>query len=613
MHTEQANPYLASEDSYFWPRLPQVERRQWWLCASATLVTLLLAAGMASFSLFFGPTANHFLLKLHQYAPGLVAIVFLFDAYVIYRQLRIQQVRRQKSDREEVFRLIAENAEDLITVIDKNGNRLYNSPGHKKALGYVHSELQGSPVIEQIHSDDHAMILEARKKAFTTGSSVRIEYRFRRKDGEWRILESTGTPVFGSEGKAEKLIIVSRDITERKQTEERLREREEQLRQAQKMEAVGRLSGGIAHDFNNLLGVIIGYSDEIESRLPHGDPLRKSAEQIQKAAQRAAALTHQLLAFSRQQVLLPKALDMNVLVSDMGNMLRRMIGSHIELTTRLGSNLGCVKCDQSQFEQVLVNLVVNARDAMPDGGKLSIETAEVLLDEAQARNLPFLQPGPHVQLIVSDTGIGMDMETQAHIFEPFFTTKQRGKGTGLGLATVYGVVKQSGGIVGVQSEPGKGSTFTIYLPQVEAEPEVPAPDLAMNGFSTGTETILVVEDEETLLELTSDFLKKSGYRVLTARDGMTAVQIARSFEGPIHLLLTDVMMPKLNGPALARHITDLRPETQILFMTGHTEPDGSLHGSVPKDSEFLQKPFHRDTLIRKVRHTLDLAGQQVPA
>jgi len=543
----------------------------------------------------------------------LVGLVILFDLYTFYQQLQIHRVRRQLSDREEIFRLITENAEDLITVIDKNGKRLYNSPGHKKALGYVHSDLQGSPVIDQIHPDDHAMILEARKKAFATGTSVRIEYRFRRKDGEWRVLESTGAPVYGTGNKADKLIVVSRDITERKQTEERLREREEQLRQAQKMEAVGRLSGGIAHDFNNLLGVIIGYSEEIESRAPYGDPLRKSAEQIQKAGQRAAALTHQLLAFSRQQVLQPKVLDMNILVSDMGNMLRRMIGSHIELTTILDPNLGSVKCDQSQFEQVLVNLVVNARDAMPEGGKLLIQTAKVCLDEGHARTLPFLQAGPHVQLIVSDTGVGMDMETQAHIFEPFFTTKERGKGTGLGLATVYGVVKQSGGIIGVQSEPGKGATFRIYLPQFEVEPEALPPDLTKNTGSTGTETILIVEDEETLLELTSDFLKRSGYRVLSARDGMTAVQIARSFDGPIHLLLTDVMMPKLNGPALARHITDLRPETQILFMTGHAESDGAIHGSLPPDSEFLQKPFHRDALIRKVRQTLDLAGQRVPA
>jgi PAS domain S-box-containing protein len=613
MENDKANPCLGPGEAYFRPRLLQVERRQWWLWASAITVTLMLTAGMASFSFVFDQSSSDFSFNLHQSIRALVALVFLFDLYAIYQELLVHRIRRQLSDHEEMFRLITENAEDLITVIDKDGNRLYNSPGYKKALGYVHSELQASPVIEQIHPDDHAMILKARKEAFTTGNSVRIEYRFRRRDGEWRVLESTGAPVLGTAGKADKLIIVSRDITERKRTEERLREREEQLRQAQKMEAVGRLSGGIAHDFNNLLGVIIGYSEEIESRLPHGDPLRKSAEQIQKAGQRGAALTHQLLAFSRQQVLLPKALDMNVLVSDMGNMLRRMIGPHIELTTKLDPNLGFVKSDQNQFEQVLINLVVNARDAMPDGGKLLIETAEVCLDEAQARNLPFLQPGPHVQLTVGDTGVGMDIETQTHIFEPFFTTKQRGKGTGLGLATVYGVVEQSGGIVGVQSEPGKGSTFRIYLPQIEAEPEMPAPDPAINGFSTGTETILVVEDEETLLELTSDFLKKSGYRVLSARDGMTAVQIARSFEGPIHLLLTDVMMPKLNGPALARHIANLRPETQILFMTGHIESDGSLHGSVPKDSEFLQKPFHRDTLIRKVRHTLDLAGQQVPA
>jgi PAS domain S-box-containing protein len=613
MQTEQATPSLASEDSHFWPRLRQVERRQWWLWASAVTVTLMLTAGMAYFSIIFDRSTDIFSTNLHQSVRGLVALVFLFDLYTIYQQLQIHRIRRQLNDREEMFRLITENAEDLIAIVDKNGNRLYNSPAHKKALGYDHDELQAAPVIDLIHPDDHSMILDARKRAFATGTSIRMEYRFKRKDGEWRVLESTGTPVKGAGHIADRLIVVSRDITERKQTEERLREREDQLRQAQKMEAIGRLSGGIAHDFNNLLGVIIGYSEDIESRVKHGDPLRKSAEQILKAAQRAAALTHQLLAFSRQQVLQPQVLDMNLLVSEMGSMLRRMIGSHVELTTKLDPNPCCVKCDQSQLEQVLVNLAVNARDAMPEGGKLSIQTANLCLDEADARNFPLLQPGPHVQLIVSDTGVGMNMETQAHIFEPFFTTKQIGKGTGLGLATVYGVVKQSGGIVEVQSEPGKGSTFRIYLPQIEAETQTLTPDFTAYTTSNENETILVVEDELTLLELTSDFLKRSGYRVLSACDGMTALQMARTFDGPIHLLLTDVMMSKLNGPILAKHISNLRPETQILFMTGHAETDGTIHSSIPPGSEVLQKPFHRDTLIRKVRQTLDLAGQQIQA
>jgi two-component system cell cycle sensor histidine kinase/response regulator CckA len=606
----KAHPNPASPEQSLWPRSGQVDRRQWWLWASAIVVTLLLTAGMASFSYLFDQSDPNFSFSLRQSVRGLVGLVFLFDLYTIYQQVQIQRIRRQLSEREELYRLISENAEDLISVVDAQGRRLYNSPGYKKVFGYTHEELQGDPVIDQIHPDDSKRVIEARRQAFATNASVRVEYRFHRKDGDWRILESTGTPVQNGSGGSRKLIVVSRDITDRKHAEETLRQREEQLRQAQKMEAVGRLSGGIAHDFNNLLGVIIGYGEEIEVRTSHGDPLRKSAEEILKAAQRAASLTQQLLAFSRQQVLQPSVLTLNVLVSDMGKMLQRLIGAHIDLTTKLDPAVGRIKADQSQIEQVIVNLVVNARDAMPEGGILLIETSNVYLTESQARGLPFLLPGPHAVLTVTDSGIGMDEETEKHIFEPFFTTKECGKGTGLGLATVYGVVKQSGGIVGVHSKPGKGSTFKIYLPQVDEQPTAHEKDSHVNKVWSGTETVLVVENEQALLELTSDVLSRSGYKVLSAHNGIEAIRIARSFDGPIHLLLTDIMMPKLNGHSLARHVAGFRPGIRVLFMTGHSHVDGTPHGAAPSDNECLRKPFHRDALINKVRQTLDLAEMQ---
>jgi two-component system, cell cycle sensor histidine kinase and response regulator CckA len=607
----KTHPNPSSPEQSLWPRSGQVDRRQWWLWASAIVVTLLLTAGMASFSYLFEQSDPNFSFSLRQSVRGLVGLVFLFDLYTIYQQVQIQRIRRQLNEREELYRLISENAEDLIAVVDAQGRRLYNSPGYEKVFGYAPEELQGTPVMDQIHPDDAKRVIEARKQAFATNASMRVEYRFQRKDGDWRILESTGSPVQNGAGGVRKLIIVSRDITDRKHADEMLRQREEQLRQAQKMEAVGRLSGGIAHDFNNLLGVIIGYGEDIEVRTSQGDPIRKSAQEILKAAQRAASLTQQLLAFSRQQVLQPNVLPLNLLVSDMGKMLQRLIGAHIDLTTKLDPKVGSIKADQSQIEQVIVNLVVNARDAMPEGGMLLIETSSVHLTESQARGLPFLLPGPHVVLTVTDSGVGMDEETQKHIFEPFFTTKESGKGTGLGLATVYGVVKQSGGIVGVQSRLGKGSTFKIYLPQVDEQPTSRTDDSSTSKVLSGSETILIVENEQALLELTSGVLARSGYKVLSAHNGIEAIGIARSFNGPIHLLLTDIMMPKLNGHSLARHVSALRPGIRVVFMTGHSDVDETPQDAVPSENECLRKPFHRDTLIRKVRQALDLVEMQV--
>jgi PAS domain S-box-containing protein len=598
-------PYEPS----FWSRVRKVERRQWWLWASAIVITLLLTVGMASFSFLFEATDPNFSFTLRESVRGLVALVFLFDLYTIYQQVLIHRIRRQLTDQEKMFRLISENAEDLITVVDRDGKRHYDSPGYNK-LGYSSEELMAGPVPPQVHPDDREALIAARTETFNTGIGPRVEYRFRRKDGEWRVLESTRSPVKNNRGEIEKVVIVSRDITDRKLAEELLRRRDEQLRQSQKMEAVGRLSGGIAHDFNNLLGVIIGYSESIEYRLAPNDPLRKSAEEIRKAGERAASLTLQLLAFSRQQVLQPQILDVNALVTDMGEMLKRLIGMHIELTTNMATELGQVKAEQSQIEQVIVNLVVNARDAMPEGGKLLIETSNLDVNESLASSFPFLQPGPYVLLTVKDTGVGMDADTRRHIFEPFFTTKGPGKGTGLGLATVYGVVKQSGGGVIVDSEPGKGTTFKIYLPQTQESALAPAPDETATKGSMGTGTILLVEDEEALLSLTAERLTECGYTVLSARDGMHALELAGSFNGPIHLLLTDVMMPRMGGLSLARSMSKLRPGIRVAFMTGHAEREASFREMLRSGAESIQKPFSHEQLIRLVQQTLDAAQIQ---
>ena len=419
----------------------RIERREWVLWGFAILVTLLLTGGIVSFifPLLHQEISAFDSLHLGLAVRGLVGLVLLFDIYTIYQQLQIYRIRRELVKREELFRLITENAGDMIAVVDVHGNRLYNSPSYERLLGYTPEELQTTSAFEQIHPDDRPLVEEAAREARDGGVGRSIQYRMRHKDGSWRVLESGASAVFGPDRQVEKLVIVNRDVTARRQLEE-------QFRQAQKMEAVGRLSGGVAHDFNNLLGVIIGYAEFLQEGLEPEHGLRGSVDEILKAGKRAASLTRQLLAFSRQQVLDPKVIDLNIAVSDMEKLLRRLIGEDIELLTALAPNLGRVKADQGQLEQVIMNLAVNARDAMPQGGKLIISTENFVMDQAFVRRYAYpVQPGPYVRLSVTDTGIGMDAETKARAFEPFFTTKEKGKGTGLGLATVYGVVKQSGG------------------------------------------------------------------------------------------------------------------------------------------------------------------------
>ena len=379
---------------------------------------------------------------------------------------------------------------------------------------------------------------------------------------------------------------------------------EEQMRQAQKMEAIGRLTGGIAHDFNNLLGVILGFADLALEDPALSPAQRKHIEEIRKAGERAADLTRQLLAFSRKQLLEPRVFDINTAVRETEGLLRRLVGENIELVTSLGADAGNVKADPTQIEQIILNLAANARDAMPQGGKLTIETARVELDEAYARSHATVVPGPYVLLAISDTGQGMDPAVLPHVFEPFFTTKGLGKGTGLGLATVYGIVKQSGGAIWVYGEPSHGTTFKIYLPRIEEPTEVVA-GAAVAVPTRGSETILLVEDDTTLRGVIAEFLQRGGYRVLEAETPVRASEIARQHSSTIHLLLTDVVLPGTSGPVLARELVTLHPELKTLFISGYTDNTVVHHGALDAGLAFLQKPFTRLRLLQVVRQVLD--------
>jgi len=391
---------------------------------------------------------------------------------------------------------------------------------------------------------------------------------------------------------------------ERKRAEEALRQSEERLRQVQKMEAVGRLAGGVAHDFNNLLTVITSYSDLVLEDLAPDDPKRDDVAQIRKAAEGAAALTRQLLAFSRQQVLEPKVLDLKATVAGTEKLLQRLIGEDVQLATALAPDLGAVKADPVQLEQVIINLAVNARDAMPAGGRLTIEAANVEMDEVYVRSHAPARPGRYVMLVLSDTGIGMDEQTKARIFEPFFTTKESGKGTGLGLATVYGIVKQAGGFIWVYSEPGRGTSFKVYLPRVDEAADPPVARPAMAEPRRGAETVLVVEDAAAVRMVTRQVLERYGYTVLEAPNGETALRLAAKHHGPIQLLLTDVVMPGLSGRQLAEQLSRLRPEMKVLYVSGYADNAIVHHGVLDSGVAYLQKPFTPESLARRVRDVL---------
>jgi two-component system, cell cycle sensor histidine kinase and response regulator CckA len=577
----------------------QIERSEWSLSWAAIAVTLLLTAGIASFAWEMLHSPDFQNSEFGVVVRGLTAAVLLFDIYVIYQQMQLHRIRRHLLDREALFKLITENVADMIAVVDGEGHRLYNSPSYFRLLGYTNEELSATSPLDQVHPDDRQLVIDVTNEARRTGQGRRIEFRMRHKDGHWVHLESTASVIPDPTGKVNRLIIVNREISERRRLEE-------QLRQSQKMDAIGRLSGGVAHDFNNLLGVIIGYGEILEERIAQADPLRSSVDQILKAGRRAASLTRQLLAFSRQQVLEPKVLRLNAVVADMEKMLRRMIGEDIDLAISLDKNLGAIRADQGQIEQVVMNLAVNARDAMPDGGKLVIETINFEIDRAFASRYAYpVLPGQYVLLTVSDSGTGMDAATQQRIFEPFFTTKEKGKGTGLGLSTVYGVVKQSGGYIDVFSSPGKGTTFNIYLPRVDAEVAADDQNNSPSSATRGTETVLLVEDEDMLRALTRNLLEMNGYTVFEAANGAAALEVAAQTPGEIHLLLTDVVMPGINGRMLADQLKAQRPALHTMFISGYTGQRVGEKAILEPGSIFLQKPFTREQLAHKVREALD--------
>jgi PAS domain S-box-containing protein len=514
-----------------------------------------------------------------------------------------QQAEKARADAETKYRMLVEhvNAITYIAEIGINGKWYYISPQVENILGYTPEEwLALSPNWDQhIHPDDLPVVIAAEEQS-QNGFPFQAEFRVRRKDGREVWLSDTAVIVQGSDSHPvmEGIMV---DITERKALET-------QLQQSRKMEAVGRLAGGIAHDFNNLLTIISGYTELALSRPGLPTEAHADIERIENAAGRAAALVRQLLAFSRKQVLQPKILDLNKIVLNLDSLLRRLMDERIEMVTRVKDDLGKVKADPAQVEQVIMNLVVNARDAMPEGGRLVVETCNTDLDANYAVDHVSVKPGRYVMLAVSDTGVGMDRQTVAHIFEPFFTTKESGRGTGLGLSTVYGIVKQSGGYIWVYSEPGKGSTFKVYLPRVDEVPEAAAAQTAPRP-QRGTETILVVEDEEAVRELIQTVLTEKGYDVIPSLDPKHAEQIAARFSGDIHLLLTDVVMPGTSGRELAARISARRRDIRVLFMSGYTDNVITSGGMLEEGLAFLQKPFSPAALVQKVREVLS----QTPA
>jgi PAS domain S-box-containing protein len=528
-------------------------------------------------------------------------LLLIIDDITEFERLRTAVEESEQRFRNFVYDLV-HGLDAIVWEADVSPLRFsFVSQGIERILGYPVDVWLSEPdfCFKHIYPDDQEQIGTLCQLVLHEDQQRELEYRMVAADGRIVWLRNIISPVRDTEGKVQKLRGIMMDITERKQLEE-------QFLQSQKMEAIGRLAGGIAHDFNNLLTVIRGYTDLLLYRIGKGDPGYKNLLEISKATDRAASLSRQLLAFSRRQVLQPKMLDLNTVVTELEKMLRRLIGEDIDMVTILDPTLGYVKVDPVQIEQAIMNLVVNSRDAMPKGGKLIIKTENLYLDEAYTNQRIDVQPGHYVMLSVSDTGCGMDEETMSHIFEPFFTTKESGRGTGLGLATVYGIVKQSGGHIEVYSEINRGTTFKIYLPRIiEEDTREPSPNALMEKWPGGSETILVVEDEEGVRALAREVLKEKGYKVLEASGCDEAISTCEQISNPIHLLLIDMVMPKMSGHELAKRLLELHPEIKVIYMSGYADDTVIQYGALESDVPFLQKPFTPTTLLHKVREVLD--------
>jgi PAS domain S-box-containing protein len=530
-------------------------------------------------------------------------VLYLMGVDVTDRRMVEAELRES---RETVLALF-ENAAQGILWIDASGRILSFNAMAEMIFGFRREEIVGKQ-LEVLMPDKFRNQHEGHRRHYFDAPRTRpmglgMELVGRRKDGSEFPVEISLSHVGTDSGTV--AVAFVNDVSERRRSDAERQKLERSLEHATKMEAVGRLAGGIAHDFNNLLTALTGFAEVVLDELPAGHPLSEGAKETLKTCQRSTTLVRRLLAVSRRQMLQPEVIDLNAKVAEIEKMLRSVLGEDIDLRVKLSPDLGSVRADQSQIEQVILNLVVNARDAMPTGGRLVIQTARLDVDEVFEDHYLGLKPGPYVVISVSDTGVGMDQETLAHIFEPFFTTKEKGKGTGLGLATVYGIVSQSGGRIWAYSEPGKGTTFRIYLPRItlkgeletEARPAGPAP--------RGSETVLVVEDETSVRMVAVGNLRKAGYHVLEAKDGEEALQMAAAHDGPIHLVLTDVLMPGIHGPELVKRLQIDRPSTRVLYMSGHAD-DALLHHGIHEGGlAFLEKPFTRKELTNKVREILD--------
>ena len=494
------------------------------------------------------------------------------------------------------------NIPDGIYFKDSDLKFVRVNPAYSALLGFDGSQKLLSKGLHELDSsgtDVQAVELEERQ-ILASGEPIRDVVRVYRRAGRERWFSETKAPIRGRDGEVIGIVGVAHEITEQRRLEH-------QLRHAQKMEAIGRLAGSVAHDFNNLLSVILSYSSLLLADLRPGDPMRPDLEAIGKAGTRAADLTRQLLAFSRKQLLAPRVLDLNQVFRESEGMLSRLLGEDVELVTNYADSVHRVRADPGQIDQIVMNLAVNARDAMPNGGRLTIETKNVMLDGSTAVSDPDqlgVTPGPYVMLSMSDTGTGMDRETEAHIFEPFFTTKEKGKGTGLGLATVFGIVKQSEGHIAVESDLGIGTTFRVYFPMAEGE-AAEEEDKPVPSRLTGGETILLTEDQDEVRAVAREVLRRCGYHVLEARNAGEALLTCERYSKPIHLLLTDVVMPQMSGPELAHRLASIRPGMKVLYMSGYAEGMLESGGELGADIAYLPKPWVPDVLARRVREVLD--------
>ena len=509
-----------------------------------------------------------------------------------------RRTEEELRERDDTIRALVETSRDWIWSVDLDGNHTYCNPATESILGYSPEELVGQSSLRLIHDEDRPRAIQQMEASVAQECGwENLQLRWRHKDGSWRNLESNAVPVLNSTGAPMGFRGVDRDVTERRQLQE-------QLLQAQKMEAVGQLAGGVAHDFNNLLQAILGYTDLALYRLSSDDPHRHELEQVRLAADRASTLTRQLLAFSRRQVIQPVPLDLNDVIAGLMKMLRRLIGEHIQLEILPCHALNTVSADQGQIEQVLMNLCVNARDAMPQGGTLRIETHNVAASEAPVRSHPWAKGRAYVLVSVTDNGCGMEPQTVEHIFEPFYTTKGAGEGTGLGLSMVYGIVQQHNGLVQVASQAGAGTTFRIYLPASDATPRADE-EPATPVLPGGSERILIVEDDQAILDLAATILREAGYEILTASDGVEALRIVDSLVDKIDLLLLDVVMPRMGGYEVRKRVRQLIPNMRFLFASGYNAEAIRANFIENEGTQLLQKPYSRQALLLKIREVLD--------